>query len=465
MKKWFIPLFMGLIWCQVSIGISEPHFKKLLDYQLSDWGYRSSTLYLDGHGYVTENRGDTGDYVYYTENQTTEYYELDVMLSHERKFESEKQQSYFGIDLSHARQKYDTEYKDWDQNFYQYTVEDENTSVQLRFENRLFHRNSGIYLSANLFGTHQKEDSDYTNSEVDYVIAQLHAGIIFGRVRDVTPMMRSLRFNERYQILTNGVGLSDMQINQLAGLYASREAYDIEYDRPDKFFWEQVDSELGLNPAAKTPYGLHYLNDVFSEPFGLRMEGSETVLALSIGRENLENDHVTYFGPIFSSRIVKNFSLNSQVSAMLEYSVDKPIEDGITFTYMGESNLGLGGLYELSDRILIELNTNFLSQFMIMEISSSDRWIRVDHYFSSLCLNYFAEDKIGISFSLNNYQTQNRQQFGYIIDYDTEPCSIFYDRTPFPSQIPYEMQVYESRYISQWTFSIGLQYSFHSQII
>lgn len=120
-------------------------------------------------------------------------------------------------------------------------------------------------------GVGQTEDSETSIGSELALNARFGVGV--GRVRVVTPVIRALRVRERLSAVAPGKTMSPNQVQTAAHQLARRPGYQAVYDRPDKFFWRDFFSQVGL--GSPSTFDLFYVADVLREPVGLRREGAE----------------------------------------------------------------------------------------------------------------------------------------------------------------------------------------------
>ncbi|MBU1638483.1 hypothetical protein KKC97_12535, partial [bacterium] len=96
---------------------------------------------------------------------------------------------------------------------------------------------------------------DYTHtdeyiSEDAYRHAGAKCGIVYGRVRDATTIYKVRILEQR--LLDEGVlsgTLSPQTLQRLAGLFYDRKEYSFQYERPERFFWRDIEAALAEDPA------------------------------------------------------------------------------------------------------------------------------------------------------------------------------------------------------------------------
>ena len=106
-------------------------------------------------------------------------------------------------------------------------------------------------------------------------------GLAYGRVRDVTPLLRARRLGERLVALGRP-DLSEADLQALAGILARRAGYTAVFDRNEKVFWDDVLGGLAADDPL-TPYEVLYLTEVMVERLGTRRQGWQ--VGASIGTE------------------------------------------------------------------------------------------------------------------------------------------------------------------------------------
>jgi hypothetical protein len=279
-------------------------------------------------------------------------------------------------------------------------------------------------------------------------------GIGFGRIRNVNPVLRALRLNERYKTLTDN-SLSGTEIIRSAEQFSQYTGYQRSYDRPLKYFWDDMNKQTSNRFATLPTFDQFYLNDVFNENLGSRYEGFELSLFVAYSYENsLTRDSRDYTQNIdryfsilrfayidINAKYYKNLTLNHQLYANFYTAYDLPLERIVGIDWRIRSNLDFEWLWILADRWQITNSWNSLytrsqpkerlvSGFKAYELRSE---LRSD-------LNYYIENRMVItgSFSLNN---------GY--SYSNNGSAI--------NRINKESRL-------SWAFTAGIQYFFNRNL-
>jgi hypothetical protein len=138
-----------------------------------------------------------------------------------------------------------------------------------------------------------------TDGARTFLASSTRVGVGWGRVRDVTPVIRALRVDERLRSLGQE-GLSTDAVQAAARQFARVPGYEAVYDRPDKYFWgEFFDAAGGTELSSLETF---YVADVLREPVGRRFEGAEVVVGPDLRVLHLDTDFQR------SSRFSEDFS-------------------------------------------------------------------------------------------------------------------------------------------------------------
>jgi hypothetical protein len=245
----------------------------------------------------------------------------------------------------------------------------------------------------------------------------LSAGIGWGRVRDVTPLIRAQRLSERLTALGRP-RLTMAQIQEVARVLAREQGYRTVLDRPERSFWSDVLAPM-LDPEQPlSPYEVFYLRDVLSENIGPRREGYSVTAAFGYGhrRENREVDYVTNDrGPVLGLTWVRNPSLNHQLALgvagsyrTVNYTVDYPaIADNSLREDLLRGELGIEHLWTLADRYRLDTSLGFTGRYIEME-QDDQRSIRrtLDTRLGST-FRMFVEDNLSVVASIRGTNSQD----------------------------------------------------------
>jgi len=271
----------------------------------------------------------------------------------------------------------------------------------------------GTDLSASIIDRKIDNLQGKSYNEAKYQDYYFTLGIGWGKLRNVTPVVTAIRFQERLKqinLLNNDLNAST--IESLAEQFSKEEYYTDVHDRDSKYFWRDIEktlSENGVSISGLNMYGSNYLMESLNEIRFSRYEGIITGLNLQL---NYENNYYSEF-----SRIEERFftlanafvefghqmNLNSQLRGRLSLSGGPNITKNseVKQKYLVEAFFGY--YYELTDRIVTSITDNFNLSFENRE--SQNKILRND---LNLNVNYFIEDQISLNASYNLYYNEGK---------------------------------------------------------
>ena len=291
------------------------------------------------------------------------------------------------------------------------------TIINLNFTNNNYENNSNLFysLGSSISATlsDSKEESIYnstsnyynSNKTQDYSVL---LGVGFGKIRNVTPVVSAIRFQERLKqlnLLDNN--LSDETIENLAQQFSRYDYFSTAHARPNKYFWQSIDNEL-LKDVIKlnrlNMYASSYLMETLNEIRFLRQEGYRTGINLQLDYQNIysanNNDHQLEeeFYTLGNAYINFSHQLNlcSQISINLSVSAGPNVLANPTIKQMYALNAGTGYKYELTDRIVTSLNDNFNIKFLNEIVQQK---ILTNNF--TFSVNYFIEDNLSFNINYN----------------------------------------------------------------
>lgn len=439
---------------QESIGYSDStDFQYLLDYQLPDWGYSnfsisSANVNLSGDNQdLRSEEGQSEDFFYQLEkrNSSNIGFNLGVTPRFELYRENEKRIINFDsfLSLGSSGEKRTTEGESQTYNSSS-VFEQENLNNQKRFGNQIsftLHEYSDVkedlFLIAGFFSNIQYSRGDFenkiesginSNSTVQNRTIRLSPslGVGFGRLRNVTPMIRTLRVNERYKALGNP-SFNSNEIFDTADLFTKVQGYQRTKDRFLKSFWGDVNSGVNGKLDNLNAYDLFYLNDVFSENLGQRLEGYSISVTgnysylnnLRKQEQEPENFPIQErdFSIIRTASIdlnadwYKNLNLYHQINVSFLNETVFPLERDIREKWTNASMLNFGWLWSFADRF--QFNSSLNNLFFTHEVKDSpeDDFIRFTSELSGQ-LSYFIENKMSISAGISIQHRKFDGNFG-----------------------------------------------------
>lgn len=391
---------------QESVGFSNPdNIQPLLDYRLPEWGYTNFFLDFSTNGNLTNRQSGT-------DQNTVENHQISsqIISNYRRYRESEARISDYSlspfIDYSLFDQSSFSGCKEFERDF-QFTL-------FWSFNEKFYRNNSDLFFTGSFYGTIRQfniQDEEHFQEVINVDETRLNRsfdphlslGIGYGRMRNVNPMIRSLRMNERLNSLNTGQTMGQNDITGAAEHFTRLNGYRRIYDRHQKHFWGDMDALLSSDLAALDAFDLLYLTDVTQEAIGSRQEGWEisavATLQHSVNYSRNENEingnsdnrttKSTYLSPTLSGTWYKNLSLEHQigVNGFFQYQVE--INDESIFN--GDYNtlfVSINWLYTITDRILT--NSIVAYQRTGRELYNSNRVsIRSE-------INYFLEDRFSL---------------------------------------------------------------------
>ncbi len=259
-------------------------------------------------------------------------------------------------------------------------------------------------------------------------------GVGWGKMRNVTPVVSAIRFQERLkQLNLLDKDLSEGTIEDLAQQFYRQGYFSDVHVRPDKYFWQDVQSTLskdGVSLDGLNQYADSYIREVPGEIRFLRNEGLIGGINFQIGYTNNYSSEATVVSHI-------NEQLLAQGNAYVEYSHQLNLDSQVDFnlSLTGGPNLtknswvrqnyqlsaGADYDYELTDRLVTSANDVFSMTFW-----NSNQPQRYITNAAKLSVIYFVEDYLYLtaSYSLNYGNMRNQNFAGY--DYVTNASTTSY---------------------------------------
>ena len=244
----------------------------------------------------------------------------------------------------------------------------------------------------------QYYSSSYTGTKTQSYKLAVGAG--WGRLRNVTPVVSAIRFQERLkQINLLNNDLNEKTIEDLAELFSKMAYYSDVYDRSAKYFWQEVDRVLatdGVSLSGLNQYGSSYIREVPNELRFLRYEGFTTGLNLQLSyfktfssnNPSPQNEQIFTLGNAYLN-FSHQLNLNSQISFDLSLSGGPNIAMHPTTKQQYLINTDIGYNYELTDRIVTSVKNTFSLSFLNAQGQTKNLTNKLQ-----LSLNYFVEDKM-----------------------------------------------------------------------
>ena len=253
---------------------------------------------------------------------------------------------------------------------------------------------------------------NYRNSKSQNYSVSL--GIGFGKLRNVTPVVAAIRFQERMKqlgLINNN--LSNNTIEDLAIQFFQQPYYDDIYSRPEKYFWKGIDDVLAKDKVSLQGLNMYagsYLRESLNEVRFFRQEGLIAGLNLQLKYSNIYEypliimeDLTLGFNPYFT--FSHQLNLNSQFNFSASFT-GGPVISKHSSTRQNYAITVLAGYkYELTDRMVCTIDNNFgynISNSFIQNKAWSDDL--------SIDLSYFIEDNLvaSASYSWSYYHSSSQ---------------------------------------------------------
>lgn len=421
---------------QQSIGFSNPeNIQPILDYRLPDWGYSNFLLdfNFNGDGFFTESQSVPSSRRSTNFNLNPGY--TFIRESEERIFEL-RANGVFG---------YNGDYQKIETTLTGQKFENDTDNIRTIFSinpllKEYVNRSVFVYgrtpftLDYRRLENLDKTDGSITDNRVSIdrrITATPRIGIGFGRVRNVTPIIRAIRLSERLKTVNSGINFNEGDIQSSADQFTRLEGYQRNYDRPSKYFWSDLNDVVSTDLEKLDAFDMLYLTDVLNEALGSRREGWEVITGIAFEYDNTllrDEEEVNQpspsivrsttinklFGGFVSARWYKNTSLKTQWGLFGDLELQYSMDDEINLLGDLKRNLVVSGgvnlLYNISDRFLFESalsNRYFRTKFEdgvsgpVPPGTSPEfnQWVNDLELSSSL--NYFVENKMVINISVS----------------------------------------------------------------
>lgn len=438
MKKYIICLlFISVstlpLAAQQTVGISNPeNIEPILDYRLPDWGFTNYQLRFN-----FRNRG-FNENVQSTKSSSSI---LDIGARPSVHLYKESEERIFSL-----RVNMNLNYR-----FFQSNQQESNllakssnrdnalgTSLRINsYYRKYISSNNFLYFSGNFNLTYQRDvnkqkiDGQLDEDRLGFyrrIEMEPRIGYGIGRIRNVNPIIRALRLRERIKAVNADFNLTDQDIQNAAEQITRYDGYSSIYDRPEKYFWQDMDDAVSADLSSLGAFEMLFLTDVLDEYIGTRREGWEIIGGASFNYSNTLNrdeDHLNNgsspitdrtliarktVGPFVSGRWYKNTSLRQQYGvfgdATLYYPIGKQGDDSGNITELKRKAIALVGvnyLFNITDRILFtaefsELYTRTKSETTFDPSTEYTQWRSRLQLATNL--NFYIENDLSLNFSV-----------------------------------------------------------------
>lgn len=291
----------------------------LLGYRLPDWGWR--TWEADGHFHGGGNR--SAHPVLGSSHRLTYDSALATTLSWNRESEARTWALAAGLDGGWRKDR-----SSWNNGLIRENELSGSYDVRFGLDRYLTDRPWFVGIKAGVGGTYlDRLGSSYEDPLIRTHENRAQLDLGWGRLRDVTPLVRAQRLAERLVAL--GRPRPDAaQVQAAATILAQFGGYQLIYERPEHRFWEKVLAPLiGEQPLSVAE--IYYLRDIFVEDLGIRRQGLRAALSGRWHQSGL-GDHANYRpGVMATFETSRNLALDLQIAMQVAILLDwqRPPDD------------------------------------------------------------------------------------------------------------------------------------------
>lgn len=427
----------SLVKSDKKIDQSQSHL--IYDYRLPDWGF--DRIYFDFSSILNETDRSA-------KNVSRNMYQHHIQLNPYYYSYAESENKIFSIEGSmhvyNSYSKYDTKMSyDSSKSNYTHTNLDVNLTGELhQYFNEIWFL---FFNTTNYYSYHENQNkwSQINDGQIskstDLSIRRQYKpsgriGIGFGKLRNVTPVFRTLRFNERLKQLNNNTELTDADLIELANFFTRKNIYDLIYDRSNKYFYQNLPENVQSRVKRLEPWELMYVNETWNEILGDRFEGFKIHSGLSISYNKNYYTHSFVDAELFLIGLYveqiyyHNISTDYQVGVNFDASLSKAVNNNTPYDILGNGSLKLLNLWNVTDKMLIDFVLGGNTRF-----ESSKSWQKMNNYFTEINLWYFIENNLSFNTQVTYKYLQN----------SPEDISFYYDNF-----------YYHSKYEKETTWSV-----------
>lgn len=226
-------------------------------------------------------------------------------------------------------------------------------------------------------------------------------GVGFGKIRDVTPVVSAIRFQERLKLLNIiSSDLNKNTIEKLAGRFSEYYDYNSIYNRGEKYFWKEIDDDLskeGVSLNGLNQFGNSFIREIPNELRFARQEGMYAGIgtqvsynANKINGQDLDEVMVTmgklFFNYSHQLNLFSQFAFNISIAGGPNLIKDSPVKQQYEFFAKFKYD------YELTDKLVISANNSINVSFMNSDSQKKD--LKNDFRFTT---QYFLEDWLNLN--------------------------------------------------------------------
>jgi hypothetical protein len=359
-----VNLFAAVVMAQSPVGFKNPNdISPLKSYRLPTWGYSSLDLYFNVSGNGGKQKSTEAEntnifnylslrpaFTKYHESETS-IYSLQSNLSGQYSYWKMQSDSTARNSTNLSQINKDQLYSYYiDGSWSHYQTEKSFFKLYGLMQGRLHDSN------ADLNRLHQIRSTHEFIKDLNH---EFRVGYGVGKVRNVTPVIRALRFRERLNAFEKGIALTDANLQDVARHISLYSGYNSVYDRPGKYFSTDLFDIIPDIGNSLSHYEYNNLMELFHEDVGNRLEGWDVVFFMNYANiyQNFnQSQKEQFWGPGGQFRMYHNLSLTQQIgiSADLFYGFSahsNPRNDQQGYFY-GVCEY----LYNMTDRLLFQSN-------------------------------------------------------------------------------------------------------------
>lgn len=311
---------------------------------------------------------------------------------------------------------------------------------------------------SNLYDDFQNIYSD--SKKQNYTVG---LGVGTGKLRDVTSVITALRFEERLKRVNLLMGqLTDDQINSIAQQFSLFSFYNATYDRPGKYFWDDMRKILDgfeINLSQSTLHSQYYIFESVNELKFRRIEGSSLKAGLDFNyRKSEMRDYI-------SSNYLKYSNNPPRYYTAISKQSTESIFPGIELNAQVSSQLSLFSQFGYG--------INFASHVNISEIKNSVNYhqlsgfLKFDHEITDQFVFTFSNniDFINTNFTYGHINILSNQFKNKFIFFIEDQLGIQFDYNFIYRQTTGEYAIRSDYFFRDHTYFIGLTYFFDKSLI
>lgn len=250
------------------------------------------------------------------------------------------------------------------------------------------------------------EKRDLENLNTNYSL-----GIGFGKVRNVNHVIRAIRFSERLEAIGQ-VALTDQEIIAVAEEIGKLGAITNTFSRYKREIWKNIFSVISSDLSSVELHQVFYLDEIFDEVIGSRLEGYEMSFSYSqlFNRSKYRSSITSNITSNnrnemlrFSSSYYYNLSLKNQFHVTFNYYLEIPKWHFEEFS-AATITPSIGYLYNVTDRVIFESGISYSKNSMSHYSLNRDNEVLI----SNTKLTYFIENTLsaGIEFKYEDLMSE-----------------------------------------------------------